>query len=57
MIRLTVAVETPVAAAMRAPVRRWRRKETTRSTTCPGVSLLMRRGLEERSAQPAGPRS
>ena len=28
-----------------------------RSTTCPGAGLRMRRGLDERSAQPVGPRS
>ena len=56
-MRLTVAIETPVADAMWAPVRRHRRRETIRSTTCPGVGLRMRRGLEERSGMPAGLKS
>ena len=56
-MRLTVAVETPVATAMWAPVRRHRRKETIRSATCLGVGLRGLCGLDERSAQPAAPRS
>ena len=52
-----MAAETPVAAAMWAPVRRWRRRETIRSTTCLGVGLRGLCGLDERSAQPVGPRS
>ena len=57
MTRLTVDGETPVAEAMRVPAVRSRRTETTLSATCAGVGLRMRRDLEERSAQPAGPSS
>ena len=32
------------------------RKETVRPATCLGVGPRKRRGLDERSAQPAGPR-
>jgi hypothetical protein len=54
-MRLTVAGETPTSAAICWPVRRWRRKASTCSTTAAGVGRDRRCGRELRSASPARP--
>jgi len=53
--RETVAVDTPVSSAMRAPVMRSRRNCSMRLTTLGGVAARRCIGREERSCSPAGP--
>jgi hypothetical protein len=53
--RETVAVDTPVSSAMRAPVMRSRRNCSMRLTTLGGVAARRCIGREERSLQPGRP--
>jgi hypothetical protein len=54
-MRLTVAGDRPVSAAIAAWVRRWRRKASTASQVATAVWLGDERGREERSSKPATP--